>query len=150
MTKKLLKLQNAGKRLAKNSPELKEAKIEKKKFQDTKEHKLEIGDQVRLKGLDTIGEIIGINDKSIMVAFGSMITTVEPDKLEWIKSNNGKQAGKARLSISENFSERKLNFKPEVDLRGKRAEEALTIVSKLVEDAVLVSVRQLRILHGKR
>jgi DNA mismatch repair protein MutS2 len=84
-----------------------------------------------------------------LVAFGSMITTVEPEKLEWVKNNKEKQSGKARLSISENFSERKLNFKSEVDIRGKRAEEALTIVSTLVEDAILVSVRNLRILHGK-
>jgi DNA mismatch repair protein MutS2 len=147
--KKISELQKAGRRLAKHSPELKEAKIERKKVLDPKNHELEAGDQVRMKGLDTVGEILSKNDKTILVAFGSMITTVDPEKLEWVKGNREKQGGKSRLSISENFSERKLNFKSEIDIRGKRAEEAMTIVSTLIEDAILVSVKHIRILHGK-
>jgi DNA mismatch repair protein MutS2 len=47
------------------------------------------------------------------------------------------------------ISERRLHFKSEIDIRGKRGEEALHIVSNFIDDATIVGVSELRILHGK-
>ncbi|HSO67236.1 MAG TPA: Smr/MutS family protein, partial [Desulfatirhabdiaceae bacterium] len=47
------------------------------------------------------------------------------------------------------ISQRKLNFKSEIDIRGKRGEEAVDIVRSFVDDATVVGVSELRILHGK-
>jgi DNA mismatch repair protein MutS2 len=147
--RKITELQKAGKNLVKHSPEIKEAKVTSKKERVVEEHSFEIGNYVRMKGLDSIGEIIDVNEKSILIAFGSMITTVEREKLEHISSGQKKSSDKKSVNIVQNISERKLNFKSDIDIRGKRADEAMAIVSELIEDAVLVSVRHLRILHGK-
>ena len=60
-----------------------------------------------------------------------------------------RKSGKVSYLSSFNVSERKLHFKPEIDIRGKRAEEALDIVGRFIDDAVMVATRELRILHGK-
>jgi len=46
-------------------------------------------------------------------------------------------------------SQRKLSFKPEIDIRGVRGEEAINIVRNLIDDAIMVQHRHLRIIHGK-
>lgn len=147
--KKIKELQKAGNRLAKYSPEIKEAKVARMKETEQEESIFEAGNYVRMKGLDSIGEILDVNEKTILVAFGSMITTVEREKLEPVSAGQKKAAEKKGVNVVQNLSERKLNFKSDIDIRGKRADEAISIVSGLIEDAVLVSVRHLRILHGK-
>lgn len=41
------------------------------------------------------------------------------------------------------------NFKLTLDMRGKRAEEAIEELNKYIDDAILVSVKEFKILHGK-
>jgi DNA mismatch repair protein MutS2 len=65
---KISELQIAGKRLVKHSPEIKEAKVARKKVQEIEENTFEIGHYVRMKGLDSVGEIIDVNEKSVLVA----------------------------------------------------------------------------------
>ena len=43
---------------------------------------------------------------------------------------------------------RKLNFKQDIDVRGMRAEEAINAVMYFIDDAILVSMSRVRILHG--
>ncbi|UCH14471.1 MAG: Smr/MutS family protein [Bacteroidales bacterium] len=113
---------------------------------------IKIGDRVRLYDQDTVGEVIDISKDNIAVAFGSMIITVKSMKL---KKLSGDELKKTRKTVvitglsSFDTAERKLHFKPEVDVRGKRAEEALDIVGRFIDDAVIVATRELRILHGK-
>jgi DNA mismatch repair protein MutS2 len=47
------------------------------------------------------------------------------------------------------LSQRKLNFKPEIDIRGVRGEEAINRVRDLIDNALMVQHKNLRILHGK-
>ena len=44
---------------------------------------------------------------------------------------------------------RRINFRPDIDLRGKRADEAMEMVVDFIDEAIMVSARELRILHGK-
>jgi DNA mismatch repair protein MutS2 len=44
--------------------------------------------------------------------------------------------------------ERSLNFKPNVDLRGKRAEEVMSFMMSWIDEALLIGVKELEILHG--
>jgi DNA mismatch repair protein MutS2 len=113
--------------------------------------KIKTGDKVRIVNQETIGEVLDVNGSSIMVAFGNMITTVREVRLMKVGEEElGKQvASSTKSSFGYNLSERKLNFKPDIDIRGKRADEAIEIVKKLVDEAVMVSVHDLRILHGK-
>ncbi len=113
---------------------------------------LEVGDKVKLFGQDSVGEVLDVNNKSIMVAFGNMITTLNEKKLERISEKQYKKltinSGTQKSSFTD-FGERRLKFKPEIDVRGKRAEEALQLVKDFIDEAIVINVGTVKILHGK-
>ncbi len=124
----------------------------KEEIKEAKPDVIETGDKVRLFGQDSVGEVLDVNGKSIMVAFGNMITTIDERKLEKISENQYKKqtksSGSAKSSFSD-FGERRLKFKPEIDVRGKRAEEALQIVKDFIDEAIVINIGSVKILHGK-
>jgi DNA mismatch repair protein MutS2 len=147
-TAKIEEIRRAGKKLADKSPELERAQVSRTKEKSAEKRNLGIGDLVRMKDLDTVGEVLEISGKNIVVAFGSMITTIDSSKLEPAEHKAKSKKSAARVS-SDKLQKKKLNFKPEIDVRGKRADEALAIVQDFIDDAVMVSVKNLKILHGK-
>ena len=54
----------------------------------------------------------------------------------------------ASRSTREAIDSRRLNFKPDIDVRGMRGDEALTAVKYFIDDAILVGSNRVRILHG--
>ncbi len=126
-----------------------------------------VGDQVRLFGRDVAGEVIDVSGRSIMVAFGNMITTVKESRLEKLSRDEARKlqkgggsagrsaggavgtAGGTGGSTLQRIRDKKLSFKPERDVRGMRADEALDIVSRLIDDALMVGATEVKILHGK-
>ncbi|MBA7535769.1 Endonuclease MutS2 [subsurface metagenome] len=147
--KKLQELRNAGKRLVKHSAELEISSVNKNKKKEIRESTIKKGDQIRIKGLESTGEVIEVNEKTYLVAFGSMMTTVEHSRVELVKGDRVDRKKEARKSYTSNFKQRKLNFKPEIDIRGMRGDEALLQVQNFIDDALVVAVHQVKILHGK-
>lgn len=111
-----------------------------------------VGMLVRIKGQEQIGEIIQIKSKNASVAFGNLITNLSTEKLEYVE-NNGKQKG-IKKKGSQYFQQqmelgvKKLKFKPYLDIRGKRGEEAIRQVGEFVDEAIMVGANELKILHG--
>ncbi|MCK9305430.1 MAG: Smr/MutS family protein [Bacteroidales bacterium] len=118
-----------------------------------KEVPLKQGDKVRLKGGTLLGEILRIDGKEISVATGSVITRMGIEKVERISENEYRSAFKKSSTgtgfVSETFSQAKLSFKPAIDIRGQRLDEALESVTRFIDDALMVGVSPVRILHGK-
>lgn len=117
-----------------------------------KEHVIQKGDKVRLFGQDSVGEVLDVNGKNYLVAFGQMITSLPESRLEKISNNEfNKASHQVRGKVTEAYStyDRKLNFNPNLDVRGHRAEEALQKVQELLDEAVMLNVSEVRILHGK-
>lgn len=118
-----------------------------------KDNTIREGDKVRMKGQDTVGEVLEISGKRHMVAFGSMITNVKLDKIEKISRTEfraqNRQSQSSTASYFDDLQKRKLKFKPNLDLRGKRAEEAIRMVQDLIDEAIMVESKELSILHGK-
>jgi len=114
---------------------------------------LEKGDKVRIAGQDNIGELVDFNEKTAVVALGNLLMTLPLNNIEKISGNEARnvkrKSGRSGLSLTLDFSERRMNFKSEIDLRGMRAEEALPKVQAMIDEAVMFEVKQLRILHGK-
>ena len=114
---------------------------------------LKVGDKVRIKGGDLIGEVMQVGGTWVNVAVGSIISKVQKGNVEHISNNEFNNAVKAMpkqmSNHSESISERKLNFKPNIDIRGERLMEALEIVSRFVDDALMVGMSEVKILHGK-
>lgn len=118
-----------------------------------KEKTLQKGDKVRLKDRDSVGEVMDINDKSLLVAFGNIITTIDKGQLEKISEeeyhNEARQTGTPPSGENFSLNKRKMDFKPELDIRGKRADEALQAVREFIDEAIMVNTGRVRILHGK-
>jgi DNA mismatch repair protein MutS2 len=113
---------------------------------------LKPGDPVRMKDTLAAGEVIEIKDKMIQVETGSLRFFVPVDRIERISRAELKKSLRSNQVQSGNDPEivqRNINFKPEIDIRGVRGEEALLIVRNLIDDALIVRHRHLRILHGK-
>lgn len=117
---------------------------------------LSVGALVRIKGQQTIGTIEQINGKNATVTFGMMRTVTKLSKLESATQEAARlqEAERPRAytylskETQEDISQRRLQFKQDIDVRGMRGEEALQAVTYYIDDAVLLSMPRVRILHG--
>ena len=115
------------------------------------------GDRIRLKESGSIGEIIDIDKNKVVIALGHLMTTTTSDKIELISNNEIKkiehdQRMKPKadsLQRTNQLMDKKMSFKTDIDVRGLRAEEALSIIQSFIDDAIMVRSKNLRILHGK-
>ena len=113
---------------------------------------IEVGSKVKLEGQDIPGVVQMIKGNKAQVAFGQMMIMVDLKRLKAVSSAEFKQATRpttARTVVSVDIRERKLNFRDTIDVRGMRAVEALEAVEDLVDDALMVGVSTVTILHGK-
>ncbi len=141
ITRKIQKLKDKEK-----NKKLKEKAPEKQKNQA-----ITIGDNVRIKGQVSIGQVLDIQRGSATVAFGMIKSTAKLDTLEYVSKNQVKRDSKSTLvsaAVSDDMREKKLNFKQDIDVRGMRGDEALQAVMYFIDDAILVGVSRVRILHG--
>ena len=118
--------------------------------------KLEVGDTVKMKGMKTIGKIEAVDGKMITVIFGDMRTKVKADRLEYTEAKAKEEDLATKLqaySVSKTtratIDSHKSSFKQDLDVRGMRGDEALTAVQYFIDDAILVGMQRVRILHGK-
>ena len=113
---------------------------------------IEVGSKVRIAGQEMPGVVQSIKGRKAQVAFGQILTTVDCEKLVVVSNAEYKKAVKPvmpRTVLSVDISSRKLNFRDSVDVRGMRAAEALEVVQDLIDDALMVGVGGVTILHGK-
>ena len=122
---------------------------------------LGVGDYVRIKGLTSVGRIEAVSGKQATVIFGDMRTKMDTARLERAEPEQRETAsGDSSLNNLQTYNpgsrmtrntidEHRNNFKQEIDVRGMRADEALNAVQHYIDDAILVGVAQVRILHGK-
>ncbi len=108
---------------------------------------LQAGDTVRLKGQTSPGRIMEVNGNKATVAFGMIKTTVPLKQLEQVSGRQIKREAKVS-NVRDLLHERKLNFKPDIDVRGMRSDEALIAVTYFIDDAIQLSIPRVRILHG--
>lgn len=130
-------------------------KSKKEKSKATKEEKLQtisVGDSVRMKGQTSAGEVMEIQGKNAVVAFGMIKSTVKLESLERVSKNQIKRESQKSTFVSSQTSDmtydKKLNFKQEIDLRGMRGDEALQAVMYFIDDAIQIGAGRVRILHG--
>ena len=122
---------------------------------------LKVGDTVRIKGLTSIGKVESIDGKMATVIFGDMRTKMRAERLEHAEESKqqiSKQEerntnivgayGNASKDTRNVIDNRKLNFKQDIDIRGMRGDEAINAVTYFIDDAILVGVSRVRILHG--
>ena len=117
-----------------------------------KVHPIEAGDYVRIKGQTSVGQVMDVNGKNAVVMFGLMKTNVKTERLERTDAPKAAPLSNKTTFVSsetqDRMYEKKLNFKQDLDVRGMRGDEAIQAVTYFIDDAILVGVSRVRILHG--
>ena len=119
------------------------------------------GETVRIKGLTSVGVIDSIDGSKAVVIFGGMKTKMRTDRLEHAEKpkTSTTKAEERNQNIAGSYGvvsrdtrnvidNRKLNFKQDIDVRGMRGDEAINAITYFIDDAILVGVSRVRILHG--
>ncbi len=115
--------------------------------------KLAKGDKVKVISQDSIGELVDFNEKSAIVALGNLMISMPIDNIVKLSGNEARKEerrkGRSGVAMTLDYSERRMSFKTEIDLRGMRAEEAIPRVQTFLDEAIMFEASSLRILHGK-
>ena len=115
--------------------------------------KLKVGDTVCINEMEVIGELIDIKDTDITIRLGTVNLRTTADKVRKISKATARKAANnpsfLRKNIMNDLNEKAANFNLTLDLRGKRGEEALNETEKYIDEAVLLSIKEVNILHGK-
>lgn len=112
----------------------------------------EVGSYVKIAGSDIVGEVMNISGTVATVAMGNIITKAELKKLTCITSNQYRTKIKPAprvSSLGDVLNDRRLNFKPSIDIRGMRLDEAIPVVTRFIDDALVLGMGEVSILHGK-
>ena len=119
-----------------------------------------VGDSVHIKGLTSVGTIESFDGQMATVIFGGMRTKMRKERLEKCNAKNDTtsptpankhqalQSQQLSRTTREAIDNRKLNFKQDIDVRGMRGDEAINAVTYFIDDAILVGMPRVRILHG--
>ena len=116
---------------------------------------LKAGEKVRVKANGMVGEVVKVSAKAVVVTIGNISSKMPLDKVERITSNEFKSAVKevahpvSAVRIDSALTERKLNFSTELDVRGERLNDAVEKVTHYIDDAIMLNVSSVRIIHGK-
>jgi len=134
--------------------EMSRAEQEERQMAAFRNAPLKVGEKVRIKDGGMVGEVSKISTKAVTVIVGNITTKLPLDRVERVTSNEYKAALKevAKPPVQRfdtSISERKLNFSPEIDVRGQRVNEAIENVMRYIDDALMLDVDTVRILHGK-
>ena len=135
--------------------EIREQIAEQERLRAFRSAPLTVGEKVRVKENGMVGEVTKVSAKAVVVAIGNISSKMPLDKVERITSNEFKNAVKensrpvSSIKIDSSISERKLNFSTELDVRGERLNDAVEKVTRYVDDAIMLGISSVRIIHGK-
>ena len=140
--------QNLEKTKEEIAQKAKEVAEQKKK--EEAEVVLKVGDTVCIDDMQVVGEILAISDTDATILFDSIRLRTSPDKLRKVSRAEARKTQRNwQKGIATDLSEKAEHFNLTLDVRGKRAEEALDIVDKYLDEAKLLSIKEVSILHGK-
>ena len=135
--------------------EIREQIAEQERLRAFRSAPLTVGEKVRVKENGMVGEVTKVSAKAVVVAIGNISSKMPLDKVERITSNEFKNAVKensrpvSSIKIDSSISERKLNFSTELDVRGERLNDAVEKVTRYIDDAIMLGISSVRIIHGK-
>lgn len=111
---------------------------------------LKVGDTVCIEEMQIVGELVHLTDTDATVLFDAVKLRTSIERLKKVTRKESRQMVKRWQSgLSDDLNEKAAKFDLTLDVRGKRAEEALDIVAKYLDEAKLLSIKEVSILHGK-
>ncbi|NEU07955.1 endonuclease MutS2 [Flavihumibacter sp. R14] len=112
------------------------------------ETELKAGDWVKVEDSETMGQVISIAKDNVILAIGDLRSVVKLKRLQKV-SNKTVPKEIRRSSYSSGLTEGISQFSPELDLRGKRGEEALYEIERYLDKAIMMGLSSLKIIHGR-
>ena len=101
-------------------------------------------------GQETNGEVVKILRKDAEILIGDLKSLVRLNRLRVIQKRGKENKPKSyKKKYGIDLTQKAKLFSSDLDLRGKRAEEALSEVDRYLDDALLLGVDRIRIIHGK-
>lgn len=117
----------------------------------SEDQNLKLGDNVLMEDGSSVGIIIEINEskKNALVEINGLKFKIKLNQLKKVEQNN-EQPKSENITNHSTYSEHiSFDAKSRIDVRGKRAEEAIVLVDELISNAITSSVEILTIVHGK-
>jgi DNA mismatch repair protein MutS2 len=109
---------------------------------------IRVGDRVKVLAFDEEGEVVRIDERDAEIQMGSLKVRQPIASLERIGRARQPQL-RSSASLARDLQSTMEAVPIELDLRGKRAEEIGPIVDSYVNDAYLMGMPFVRIIHGK-
>ncbi|OEJ99682.1 endonuclease MutS2 [Roseivirga misakiensis] len=110
---------------------------------------IEVGDYVMVKGQETVGQVAAIKGKDAELKMGALTSFVKLNRLEKVNRKAYKKQGQNQSFSSFDYTAKRAGFSAKLDIRGKRAEEVISILDQWLDEAILLDEKELQILHGK-
>jgi DNA mismatch repair protein MutS2 len=127
-----------------------EEKIESVLLPSENNDVIRLHDMVLIEDTQTIGEVTSISDDEVVVSFNSIQLRTSLGKIRKVSKTEQKKINKSSgKTVYASLANKVENFKLQLDIRGMRVEEALKQLEQYLDDAILLSVRNVSILHGK-
>ena len=109
---------------------------------------VEVGARVRLRGLGRVGVIQAVGSGGMLtLSVEGKTLRVSAQAVETAPAGDGVKA--SRVVVTHETEAAGREFSPELHLRGVRAADAVEAVDKYLDDAVMLGVPSVRIVHGK-
>lgn len=116
-------------------------------YDESPSRPLKEGDLVEIKKIGTRAEIISIGSDGILtLQAGIMKITARENEvrlIEGVKSDMKKYIERSEAKL------RSIQTSPEVDIRGMNAEEAVAVMERFLDNAMLARLNTVTIIHGK-
>lgn len=110
---------------------------------------MKVGEYVRVIGQDTVGQIAAIKGKDAELKMGALTSFVKLSRLEKVNKKAFKQQSQVSSYSGFDYTSKRANFNAKIDLRGKRAEEVISLLDSWLDEAILLDAKELQVLHGK-
>lgn len=107
---------------------------------------IEVGDFVKLKTGGATGKVTRIDRKKVEVEMGLLKITTHLRDLTLVGEPLQIQREKR---VKSDIIEQRAKFDSKIDLRGMRRDEALQLLEKYMDEAIMTGVEMLEIVHGK-
>ena len=128
---------------------------EKKRLEAFRNAPLQVGEKVRVKSNGLVGEVVKLSPKAVVINIGNISSKMSHDKVERITSNEYHESVReasrntSAIRVDQSLTRRKLDFSVELDVRGERVNDAIEKVMRYIDDAIMLNVGSVRIIHGK-
>jgi DNA mismatch repair protein MutS2 len=162
-------IKSANKLVENTIAEIKESKADKVKTQDLRANlqvelkknevkplaaskikeneEIVVGDWVKMLDSENLAQVLEVAKDNLIVAFGELRSVVKKKRVEKVSNKNVPKA--VRTFGTSTYNDSVASFSPEIDLRGKRGEEALSELERYFDRAVMFGFSNFKIIHGK-